>query len=220
MQQKTYRDPDAGRRGEAPDAGSQGAETVQAPTTRESPSSTAWLMEAICEPVNLRHALKRVKANKGAAGADGMSVSELPDYLRHHWPELKAQLLSGSYRPSPVRRVTIPKPGGGERLLGIPTVVDRFIQQAMMQVLQAQWDATFSDSSYGFRPGRSAHQAVKQAQKYIESGYSWGGDLDLEKFFDRVNHDVLMSRKTAQGAEGHHPFRKLSVCHESRCLPV
>ncbi|HHE3460566.1 TPA: group II intron reverse transcriptase/maturase, partial [Escherichia coli] len=94
MQQKTYRDPDAGRRGEAPDAGSQGAETVQAPTTRESPSSTAWLMEAICEPVNLRHALKRVKANKGAAGADGMSVSELPDYLRHHWPELKAQLLS------------------------------------------------------------------------------------------------------------------------------
>ena len=194
MQQKTYRDPDAGRRGEAPDAGSQGAETVQAPTTRESPSSTAWLMEAICEPVNLRHALKRVKANKGAAGADGMSVSELPDYLRHHWPELKAQLLSGSYRPSPVRRVTIPKPGGGERLLGIPTVVDRFIQQAMMQVLQAQWDATFSDSSYGFRPGRSAHQAVKQAQKYIESGYSWGVDLDLEKFFDRVNHDVLMSR--------------------------
>ena len=137
MQQKTYRDPDAGRRGEAPDAGSQGAETVQAPTTRESPSSTAWLMEAICEPVNLRHALKRVKANKGAAGADGMSVSELPDYLRHHWPELKAHLLSGSYRPSPVRRVTIPKPGGGERLLGIPTVVDRFIQQAMMQVLQA-----------------------------------------------------------------------------------
>lgn len=194
MQQKTHRDPDAGRRGEAPDAGSQGAETVQAPTTRESPSSTAWLMEAICEPVNLRHALKRVKANKGAAGADGMSVSELPEHLKRHWPELKAQLLSGSYRPSPVRRVTIPKPGGGERLLGIPTVVDRFIQQAMMQVLQAQWDATFSDSSYGFRPGRSAHQAVKQAQRYIESGYSWVVDLDLEKFFDRVNHDVLMSR--------------------------
>ncbi|MEE7075376.1 group II intron reverse transcriptase/maturase [Escherichia coli OX25:H6] len=194
MQQKTHCDPDAGRRGEAPDAGSQGAETVQAPTTRESPSSTAWLMEAICEPVNLRHALKRVKANKGAAGADDMSVNELPEHLKRHWPELKAQLLSGSYRPSPVRRVTIPKPGGGERLLGIPTVVDRFIQQAMMQVLQAQWDATFSDSSYGFRPGRSAHQAVKQAQRYIESGYNWVVDLDLEKFFDRVNHDVLMSR--------------------------
>lgn len=167
---------------------------MQAPTNRESPSSTAWLMEAICEPVNLRQALKRVKANKGAAGADCMSVSELPEHLRHNWPELKAQLLSGSYQPSPVRRVTIPKPGGGERLLGIPTVVDRFIQQAMMQVLQARWDASFSDSSYGFRPGRSAHQAVKQAHEYIRAGYHWVVDLDLEKFFDRVNHDVLMNR--------------------------
>ncbi|EJE3221914.1 group II intron reverse transcriptase/maturase [Salmonella enterica] len=194
MQQKTHRGPEIRRRGEALEAGSQGAETVQAPTTRESPSSTAWLMEAICEPVNLRQALKRVKANKGAAGADGMSVSELPGHLKHNWPELKAQLLSGSYRPSPVRRVSIPKPGGGERQLGIPTVVDRFIQQAMMQVLQAQWDASFSDSSYGFRPGRSAHQAVKQAQNDISSGYHWVVDLDLEKFFDRVNHDVLMSR--------------------------
>lgn len=123
-----------------------------------------------------------------------MSVSELTEHLKRHWPELKAQLLSGSYRPSPVRRVTIPKPGGGERLLGIPTVVDRFIQQAMMQVLQGQWDASFSDSSYGFRPGRSAHQAVKRAQAYIGSGRHWVVDLDLEKFFDRVNHDVLMSR--------------------------
>ncbi|PLJ48378.1 group II intron reverse transcriptase/maturase, partial [Klebsiella quasipneumoniae] len=194
MQQKTHRGPEARGRGETPDAGSQGAETVQAPTNRESPSSTAWLMEAICEPVNLRQALKRVKANKGAAGADGMSVSELPEHLRHNWPELKAQLLSGSYQPSPVRRVTIPKPGGGERLLGIPTVVDRFIQQAMMQVLQARWDASFSDSSYGFRPGRSAHQAVKQAHEYIRAGYHWVVNLDLEKFFDRVNHDVLMNR--------------------------
>lgn len=193
MQQKTHRGPETRRLGEALNADSQGAETVQAPTTRESPSSAVWLMEAICEPVNLRQALKRVKANKGAAGADGMSVSELPDYLKHHWLELKAQLLVGSYRPSPVRRVTIPKPGG-ERLLGIPTVVDRFIQHAVMQVLQAQWDSTFSRHSYGFRPGRSAHQAVKQAQGYIESGYNWVVDLDLEKFFDRVNHDVLMSR--------------------------
>ncbi|MBJ6430975.1 group II intron reverse transcriptase/maturase [Enterobacter hormaechei] len=194
MQQKTHCDPEIRRRGEAPDTDPQGAETVQAPTTRESPSSTAWLMEAICEPVNLRQALKRVKANKGAAGVDGISVSELPDYLKHHWPKLKAQLLSGSYRPSPVRRVAIPKPDGGERLLGIPTVVDRFIQQAVMQVLQGQWDSTFSAHSYGFRPGRSAHQAVKQAQNYIESGHHWVVDLDLEKFFDRVNHDVLMSR--------------------------
>lgn len=131
-----------------------------------------------------------MKANKGAAGVDGISVSELPDYLKHHWPEMKTQLLSGSYRPSPVRRVTIPKPGGGERLLGIPTVVDRFIQQAMVQVL----DASFSDSSYGFLPGRSAYQAVKQAQEYIGSGYHWVVDLDLEKFFDRVSHDVLMGR--------------------------
>lgn len=194
MQQKTHRGPKTGGWGEAPETGSQGAETGQAPTTRESPSSAEWLMEAICEPVNLRQALKRVKANKGAAGADGMRVSELPDYLKHHWPELKAQLLSGSYRPSCVRRVTIPKPGGGERLLGIPTVVDRFIQQAVMQVLQAQWDSTFSPHSYGFRPGKSAHQAVKQAQNYIGQGYYWVVDLDLEKFFDRVNHDVLMSR--------------------------
>lgn len=194
MQQKTHRGPEAGGWGEAPESGSQGAETVQAPTTRESPSSAEWLMEAICEPVNLKQALKRVKANKGAAGADGMSVSELPNYLKRHWPELKAQLLSGSYCPSPVRRVSIPKPGGGERLLGIPTVVDRFIQQAVMQELQRQWDASFSDNSYGFRPGRSAHQAVKQAQDYIGSGYHWVVDLDLEKFFDRVNHDVLMSR--------------------------
>ena len=201
MQQKTHRGPEAGERGEALKAGYRGAETVQAPTNRESPSSTAWLMEAICEPVNLRQALERVKANKGAAGADGMSVSELPDHLKHNWPELKAQLLSGRYCPSPVRRVTIPKPGGGERLLGIPTVVDRFIQQAMMQVLQAQWDASFSDSSYGFRPGRSAHQAVKRAQDYIGSGYHWVVDLDLEKFFDRVNHDVLMSRIVTNGAK-------------------
>lgn len=194
MQQKTQCGPGTGRRGEAPNARFMGAETRQAPPTRESPSSTEWLMEANCEPANLRYALKRVKANKGAAGTDGMSVSELPDYLKHHWLDLKAQLLSGSYSPSPVRRVAIPKPGGGERLLGIPTVVDRFVQQAMMQVLQRQWDVSFSANSYGFRPGRSAHQAVKQAQSYVESGYQWVVDLDLEKFFDRVNHDVLMSR--------------------------
>ncbi|KAA8995885.1 MULTISPECIES: reverse transcriptase domain-containing protein [unclassified Brenneria] len=150
MQQKTHCAPIAEGRGEAPEGRCQGAETVQAPTNGESPPSTAWLMEAICEPVNLRQALKRVKANKGAAGVDGMSASELPDYLKHHWLELKAQLLSGSYRPSPVRRVSIPKPGGGERLLGIPAVVDRFVQQATMQVLQRQWDSMFSEHSYGF----------------------------------------------------------------------
>ncbi|GKV80736.1 reverse transcriptase domain-containing protein [Pectobacterium versatile] len=194
MQQKTHCGPVAVGWGETPNASHQGAETVRAPTNRENLSSTAWLMEAICEPVNIKQAMKRVKANKGAAGSDDMRVSDLSYSLKHHWLELKAQLLSGSYCLSPVRRVSIPKIGGGERLLCIPTVVDRFIQQAVMQELQRQWYASFSDNSYGFRPGRSAHQAVKQAQDYIGSVYHWVVDLDLEKFFDRVNHDVLISR--------------------------
>jgi RNA-directed DNA polymerase len=135
-----------------------------------------------------------VKANAGAAGVDGMTVKELPDFLRENWPRLKEQLLSGTYRPQPVRRVEIPKSGGGTRKLGIPTAVDRFLQQAVLQVQQKRWDPTFSENSYGFRPGRSAHQAVAKAQEYIQQGYDWVVDIDLEKFFDRVNHDVLMSR--------------------------
>ncbi|VTR30175.1 Group II intron-encoded protein ltrA [Serratia fonticola] len=151
-------------------------------------------MEAICEPVNLKQALKRVKANKGAAGSDGMSVSDLPDYLKRHWPELKAQLLSGSYCPSPVRRVSIPKPGGGRTPVGYPDGSRSLYPAGGDAGTATAVDASFSDNSYGFRPGRSAHQAVKQAQDYIGSGYHWVVDLDLEKFFDRVNHDVLMSR--------------------------
>lgn len=151
------------------------------------------LLEEVLERENLRAALKRVKSNKGAPGIDGMTVNELPKFLKQNWPVLKAKLLKGQYLPKPVKRVEIPKPDGGVRKLGIPTVLDRFIQQALMQVLQKYWDKTFSNHCYGFRPKRSAHQAVKQAQDYIQSGYSWTVDIDLEKFFDRVNHDRLMS---------------------------
>jgi RNA-directed DNA polymerase len=140
-------------------------------------------MEEICERENLKAAFKQVKANKGSAGIDRMTVDQLADYLKQHWPAIREQLLSGSYEPKPVRRVEIPKPDGGVRKLGIPTVLDRFIQQAVMQVLQRQWDPTFSNHSYGFRPGRSAHQAVAQAQQYIAEGYGWVVDFDLEKFF-------------------------------------
>jgi len=149
-------------------------------------------MEAIVEGENLKQALAQVKRNKGAAGIDGMSVADLPAYLKEHWPAIRAQLLEGTYKPQPVRRVEIPKASGGVRPLGIPTVLDRFIQQAVMQVLQADWDGTFSETSFGFRPGRSAHQAVEQAQRYIASGHGFVVDIDLEKFFDRVNHDILM----------------------------
>jgi RNA-directed DNA polymerase len=152
-------------------------------------------MEEVCERENLKRALQRVKANKGSPGIDGMTVEELSGYLQQHWPAIREQLLSGTYAPQPVRRVEIAKPdGGGMRKLGIPTTLDRFVQQAVLQILQRQWDPTFSEHSYGFRPGRSAHQAVAQAQKNIAEGYSWVVDLDLEKFFDRVNHDKLMGQ--------------------------
>ena len=149
-------------------------------------------MEEVCERENRREAMKRVKANQGSPGIDGMTVDELPGYLEQHWPAIREQLLSGTYEPQPVKRVEIPKPDGGVRKLGIPTVLDRFVQQAVQQVLQKQWDPTFSEHSYGFRPGRSTQQAVAQAQQYIAEGYGWCVDFDLEKFFDRVNHDKLM----------------------------
>jgi len=179
---------------EAREAGREETESLATANDPESPASTNRLMEAVCERENLKEALRRVKANKGSAGVDGMTVGGITDYLKQHWPTIREQLLNGTYEPRPVRRVEIPKPDGGVRKLGIPTVLDRLIQQAVMQVLQRQWDPTFSASSYGFRPGRSAQQAVAQAQQYIAEGHGWCVDLDLEKFFDRVNHDKLMGQ--------------------------
>jgi len=156
---------------------------------------TENLMEKICEPLNLNRAYKRVKANKGAAGVDGMTVDDLLGWIALHKETFIESLLTGEYRPKPVLGVEIPKPGGkGVRQLGIPTVVDRLVQQAIHQVLEPIFDPTFSDSSYGFRPGRSAHQALKRAKEYVQAGYGIVVDIDLEKFFDRVNHDILMSR--------------------------
>jgi len=181
-------------KGEAPKLFSTGTESSAAKRGTESPAITESLMEEVCERENCKQALKRVKANKGSPGVDGMTVQQLPGFLQQHWSALREQLLSGTYKPQPVRRVEIPKPDGGVRKLGIPTVLDRFVQQAALQVLQKRWDRTFSDHSYGFRPGRSAHQAVEAAQQYIAAGYRWCVDLDLEKFFDRVSHDKLMAK--------------------------
>jgi len=152
------------------------------------------LMERVVDVSNIRAALKRVKRNKGSAGVDGMTVGDLTDHLRWAWPRLREQLLDGSYKPQPVREVRLKKPGGGERMLGIPTVVDRFIQQAILQVLQPLYDPTFSEQSYGFRPGRGAHGAVKQACAFANEGRHVVVDVDLSKFFDRVHHDVLMGK--------------------------
>src|SRR5215471_5393335 len=181
-------------RGEAPKCLWGGTESPTGKRGTESPAITEQLMEEVCERENCKQAFQRVKANKGSPGVDGMTVHDLAGYLIQHWPVIREQLLSGTYKPQPVKRVEIPKPDGGVRKLGIPTVLDRFVQQAVMQVLQSRWDRTFSNHSYGFRPGRSAHQAVEQAQRYIAEGYRFVVDLDLEKFFDRVNHDRLLAK--------------------------
>src|ERR1700690_1666656 len=156
---------------------------------------TMELLDKVLQRENLLRAPARVEQNKGAAGVDGRAVDELGAHLREHWPRIREELLGGTYRPQPVRRVDIPKPGGGgTRALGIPTVLDRFLQQALLQELQRIFDPTFSDGSYGFRPGRGAFQAIERARAHIAAGWRWVVDLDLEKFFDRVNHDVLMAR--------------------------
>ena len=185
-------------RGEALDAEAEDAEPLMAKPAPESPALAEQLMEEVCDRENLERAWKRVRSNKGGPGVDGMTIDAAKDYLREHWPNIRAQLLEGTYQPQPVKRVEIPKPDGGIRKLGVPCVVDRLIQQAMLQVLQERWDSTFSEHSYGFRPGRSAHQAVAQAQRYVAEGYNVVVDLDLEKFFDRVNHDSLMARVAAR----------------------
>jgi len=188
-------------KGEAPRTEGEGIESLTAKRPAESPAETERLMEEVVERENLKEALKRVRANKGSPGVDGMTVHALADYLKEHWPAIREQLLSGTYKPQPVRRKEIDKPEGGVRKLGIPTVLDRLIQQAVMQVLQKRWDRTFSEHSYGFRPRRSAHQAVAQAQQYLAAGHRWVVDLDLEKFFDRVNHDKLMGQVAKRVAD-------------------
>lgn len=181
-----------GDKGEAPMA--KRSEEVCAAAKGNGRSGTSGLMAKVLERRNLQLALKRVRKNKGSPGTDGMTVDELPDYLREHWPEIRERLLSGKYQPRPVKRQFIPKGNGQMRALGIPTVLDRFIQQAILQVLQPLFDPQFSQHSYGFRPGRSAHQAVKAAQRYVQEGRRVVVDVDVSKFFDRVNHDVLMGR--------------------------
>ena len=178
--------------GEAQRTAIEGTESLAAKRRTESPAMGEPLMEEVCGRENCKQALARIKANQGSAGVDGMTVHELPEFLKQHWPAIREQLLSGTYKPQPVKRVEIPKPDGGVRKLGIPTVLDRFIQQAVRQVLQRRWDRTFSEHSYGFRPGRSAHQAVEAAQRYIAEGHRWCVDLDLEKFLDTASYCPLV----------------------------
>jgi RNA-directed DNA polymerase len=181
-------------RGEAPNVERSGEASAAAQEDERSGNGDAKLMERVVERGNVVAALKRVQQNKGSPGIDGMTVEALRFHLRETWAELREQLLAGTYRPQPVKRQMIPKSDGGERELGIPTVLDRFIQQALLQVLQPRFDPTFSQHSHGFRPGRRAHDAVCEAQQYLQEGRRWVVDVDLEKFFDRVNHDVLMGR--------------------------
>jgi RNA-directed DNA polymerase len=216
----------AGKAGEARKPAEGRAEDSTAMAGSKSPVAHGPTMEEVVERENLRKALKQVRRNKGAPGVDGMTVEQLGDYLAENWPEMREALLQCSYQPKPVRRVEIPKAnGGGMRRLGIPTVLDRFIQQAVLQVLQRYLDPTFSEQSYGFRPGRSAHQAVARAQQYVAAGYRWIVDFDLEKFFDRVNHDRLMAQLARRIADRRllkliRSFLRAGVMEEGLVSPV
>ncbi len=217
--------PEEGR-SDAPRATEERTETLMAKRKSESLAGTERLMEEVCELENCKQALRRVKANQGSPGVDGMTGDELPAYLKQHGREIGEQLRNGTYQPQPVKRVEIPKPdGGGVRKLGIPTALDRFIQQAVLQVLQKRWDPTFSEHSHGFRPGRSARQAVHKAQQYIAEGHRWVVDLDLEKFFDRVNHDRLMAAVAERVADKRmlkliRAFLKAGVMEDGLVSPV
>jgi RNA-directed DNA polymerase len=216
----------AGSRSDAPKSAAKGTETLVAKRKSESLAGTERLMEEVCELENCKQALRRVKANKGSPGVDGMTVDELPEYLKQHELEIGEQLRNGTYQPQSVKRVEIPKPdGNGVRKLGIPCVLDRFVQQAVLQVLQKRWDPTFSEHSHGFRPGRSAQQAVHEAQQHIAEGYRWVVDLDLEKFFDRVNHDRLMAAVAKRVADKRmlkliRAFLKAGVMEDGLVSPV
>src|ERR1700758_1053223 len=200
--------------GEAPGRGHQGTEPPVAKPAPERPACAEQLMEEVCDRGNLVRAWKRVRSNKGSPGVDGMTIEGAKAYLREHWPNIRSQLLSGTYQPQPVKRVEIPKPDGGVRKLGVPCVVDRLIQQAVLQVLQERWDPTFSEHSYGFRPGRSAHQAVAQAQRHVAEGYNVVVDIDLEKFLDGSSDYPPVPGETAKRSAGvsktlmRRPFRR------------
>jgi RNA-directed DNA polymerase len=197
-QPSLFEGPGAGtRHGESGEGRTQAGSFAESQASTASASARALtdrLMEEVCQKENLNEAYRRVKTNKGAPGIDGMTVDDLLPWIVGHKQELQSSLLDGSYRPRPVRGATIPKPEGGERQLGIPTVVDRLVQQAILQVLTGLLDPTFSESSYGYRPGRSAHQAVLKAKEHVADGRDIVVDVDLERFFDRVNHDILMAR--------------------------
>jgi RNA-directed DNA polymerase len=212
-------------RGETPVGGYPRAEPLAAKPAPESSAVTEQLMEEVCDRENLQSAWKRVRRNQGGPGVDGMTIDDARDFLCERWPGIRSQLLDGTYQPQPVKRVEIPKPDGGVRKLGVPCVVDRLIQQAVLQVLQERWDPTFSEHSYGFRPGRSAHQAVAQAQRYVGEGYSVVVDIDLQKFFDRVNHDCLMARAAARISDKRvlkliRAFLNAGVMEDGLVLPV